>query len=151
MQFLWVIHVIWNVLKESFTGHIFFDNQSTIDVATDDSSNREEGTVVELYISQIKVSFKRRLPCHGLLIKVSGLIFLPLPWFLMILWGSENLGMWERGYKSWTLPQKTQSLLLYKPGTVRRHNIKAKAQAISIRNKSRVTRKNLFMRHVFTT
>ena len=39
-QFLWVTHLLWDVLKDSFMGDIFCDNQSAVQVATDDYSNK---------------------------------------------------------------------------------------------------------------
>jgi hypothetical protein len=38
-QTLWVQHLLRDVLKKDFVGHLFCDNQSAVHVATDDSSN----------------------------------------------------------------------------------------------------------------
>jgi hypothetical protein len=39
-QTLWVRHLLKDVLKEDFVGHLHCDNQSTVHVATDDASNK---------------------------------------------------------------------------------------------------------------
>jgi hypothetical protein len=39
-QTLWVRHLIKDVLKLDFVGHLHCDNQSTVRVATDDASNK---------------------------------------------------------------------------------------------------------------
>lgn len=39
-QVLWVRHLLKDVLKKDYVGHMFCDNQSAVRVATDDSSNK---------------------------------------------------------------------------------------------------------------
>jgi hypothetical protein len=51
-QTLWVRHLLKDVLRQDFVGHMFCDNQSAIRVATDDASNkRTRHTDRDFYIA----------------------------------------------------------------------------------------------------
>jgi hypothetical protein len=51
-QTLWVRHLLRDVLRKDFVGHLFCDNQSAVRVATDDSSNkRTRHTDRDFYIT----------------------------------------------------------------------------------------------------
>jgi hypothetical protein len=51
-QTLWVRHLIKDVLKRDFVGHLFCDNQSAVHVAVDDFSNkRTRHTDRDFYIT----------------------------------------------------------------------------------------------------
>jgi hypothetical protein len=39
-QVLWVRHLLTDILKKDFTGHLHCDNQAAIRVSTDDSANK---------------------------------------------------------------------------------------------------------------
>ena len=51
-QTLWVRHLLRDVLKRDYVGHLFCDNQSAIKVSTDDASNkRTRHTDRDFYIT----------------------------------------------------------------------------------------------------